>query len=198
MVLTPEQELLLKVQAGVSVEKRTVYITGPVDAALAHRVLIALEVLDRDDGEIRIVLNSEGGEEQSGYAIHDAIAQCRNRVTIDGYGSVMSIAAAIFQAGDWRRLAYNAEFMIHNGTLDTDSSTIEQDVILDLAEQVRRGNYRYYTILMQGSQQPQDTIEEWCKEEKFFDAEEAVAAGFADEVIEPLKSKTPKKRRKRK
>lgn len=198
MLLTPEQDLLMKVQSGLSIERRTLYLSGPVDAVLTHRALIGLEVLDLSQGEIRIVLNSEGGDEQNGYAIHDAITACRNRVVIDGYGSVMSIAAAIFQAGDHRRLAWNAEFMIHNGTIDTSESTIEQNTILDIAEQIRRGNDRYYMILMQGSQQPADIIEAWCKEERFFDAEEAVQAGFADEVIQPLKTKVPKKRRKRK
>jgi ATP-dependent Clp protease protease subunit len=176
---------------------RTLYITGAVDNEMAHRTIVALEQMDRTDGEIRIVLNSEGGNEQDGYAIHDAITMCRNRVVIDGYGSVMSIAAAIFQAGDWRRMAPNADFMIHNGSIGMVDTTMPQDQVVAVAADLVRGSERYNNILANGSQQDPDTIAAWCKDETTFNAVEARDVGFADEIIEPKKTRIPKKTRKR-
>lgn len=177
---------------------RTVYVTGSVDCELAHQTIVALEGLDHTDGDIRIVLNSEGGSEEDGYAIHDAITMCRNRVIIDGYGSVQSIAAAIFQAGDLRRLAPNAIFMIHNGSMEELEPIMLQDKIQEMAANIEKGNQRYYTILANASQQAMETIASWCKDETTFDAEEAVNACFADEIIPPLKNRIPmKKKRKR-
>lgn len=178
---------------------RTLYIFGVVDMMLATACIAQLEKLDAGEGPIRIVLNSEGGDEQSGYAIYDAIRRCRNYVVIEGYGSVMSIAAAIFQAGDVRLLSPNTLFMIHNGNMGDDvGSNPSQDSIVAWAEHIQENNKRYYQILSGGSQQDMKTIETWCFDETFFTAKEAVNAGFADGVLEPRKSYAPPKRRKEK
>jgi ATP-dependent Clp protease protease subunit len=192
---TQEQGLLAQVEAGANLKKRTLYISGEIDSNLAHGVIVALESLDVEDGEIRIVLNSEGGDELSGYAIYDAITMCKNKVVIDGYGNVLSIAAAIMQAGDIRRMAPNAALLIHNGSTGL-SDEAKQDEVVSLAEQIKKDNKKYYDILCKGSGQPWETIEEWCGEETFFTAAEAVAAGFADKVIKPLK-KYPRRKRKK-
>jgi ATP-dependent Clp protease protease subunit len=177
---------------------RTIYVTGCVDSDLAHKAILSLEELDRSDGDIRIVLNSEGGSEQDGYAIFDAITMLRNRVIIDAYGSVMSIAAAIFQAADLRRIAPNADFMIHEGSVNGLDPTMPQQDIEALAANIQRGGMRYYTILSQGSQQPLDIVQAWCRDETTFNAEETVGAGFADEIIQPLKTRALKKRKRSK
>lgn len=144
-----------------------------------------LEDLDATSGPIRVFLNSEGGEEPAGYALHDAIKMCRNHVTIEGYGSVWSIAAAVFQAGDRRLLAPNSLLMVHNGF--TGEKLKRQDEVLVEAERLRRHNTRYYKILSDASGQPVDRVKAWCRRETYFLAGEAVAAGFADEIIKPFK-----------
>lgn len=198
VISTKEQHVSTMVESCVNFDRRTIYIMGEADPELAHRVIIALEALDKEPGEIRVFLNSEGGNEEDGYAIYDALTMCVNPVRIEGYGNVCSIAAAIFQAGDVRLLSPNATFMIHNGTVGGEE-TMQQNQVIDLADQLRKNNQKYYDILSAASQQPQDVIETWCREEKYFTAEEAVQAGFADQVIVPLKTKGPiKKKRKRK
>lgn len=176
---------------------RTIYVFGEICSAMSNAVISSLDEFEQSDGDIRIVLDSEGGTEQDGYAIYDAIRGCRNKVVVDGYGSVMSIAAIIFQAGDERRLSKHAQFMIHNGTTAELGETPTQDLITTVAERIRRDNQRYYRILSEASGQSRDTIEEWCAMESYFFAAEAVAAGFADSVIEPVKRFKPKKKRKR-
>lgn len=177
---------------------RTLYVTGTVDGELAHATIVALEQLDRTDGDIRVVLNSDGGGELDGFAIYDAITMCRNKVIIDGYGAVMSIAAAIFMAGDLRRLAPNCDFMIHNGFMDELDPTMSQDEIKAMAEGITRRTQRYYDILTQGSQQGAEVVEAWCKDETTFSAQEALEAGFCDEIITPLKSRIPKRKKRSK
>jgi len=196
---TPSTEArIAQVVQGVSFERRTVYISSEINAAVAGRVIPALEALDATDGEIRVVINSEGGSEPDGYAIYDAITMCRNRVVMEGLGSVWSIAAAIFQAGDLRRIAPNTSFMIHNGTTPAEEE-MKQDAVVALAEQLKKDGQRYYDILSAASQQPLDTIESWCGDETYFNAEEAIQAGFADTLMEPLKIKNkPTRNKKRK
>lgn len=166
----------------VSWTNRTLYLVGEVDADMAMATLVALDALDATAGEIRVVLNSLGGNEPDGYAIYDALVQCRNRVVIEAYGAVMSIAAVIFQAGDWRRIAANAQFMIHNGeaSLEKDPG---QNEVLAIAERIKLDNERYYSILADASGNPVEVVEEWCHQETYFFATETVGACFADEVI---------------
>lgn len=188
--------------AKVDEGRRTVYLTGSVDSRMAFYAVEALERLDSTEGDIRIVLNSEGGSEQDGYTIFDVITMCQNRVVIHGHGSVMSIAAAIFQAGDERMLSPNALFMVHNGTVSGDEK-MEQNHVIELAEQIKKDNGRYYRILHLGSSLPREQVEEMCAEETFLTAEETVAYGFADGVLTPNKLPwsdprfTPKKPRKK-
>jgi ATP-dependent protease ClpP protease subunit len=190
--------LNLLAEPPASARPRTLYITGSVDSDLAHAVIVALEQLDRTDGDIRIVLNSDGGSERDGYAIYDALMMCRNKVTIDGYGSVQSIAAAIFQAADVRRMTPNTIFMIHNGNYNDLEPTMPQDQIKALAEEIDKENQRYYTILANASQQDPETIKAWCKDETTFHAQEALDACFCDEIIQPVKTRVPiAKKRKR-
>jgi ATP-dependent Clp protease protease subunit len=177
--------------------RRTLYIVGEISDATTARVLPALFGLDQTDGDIRIVLSSEGGTELDGYAIYDAITMCRNKVVIDVFGQALSIAAAILQAGDLRRMAPNADFMIHNGVVGGDEE-MKQDAILEMADQIKRDTQKYYDILSIASQQPQEVIADWCRGETYFSAREAVDAGFIDEVIEPLKFRGPKPRKRKK
>lgn len=191
---TDDEESYVHVDDGA----RTIYITGKIHGKVVHQAIIALERLDAEEATIRIVLNSEGGNEQDGYAIYDAIMMCKSTVVIDGYGDVCSIAAAIFQAADLRRLAPHTDFMIHNGEIDGEEK-MKQTAVLDMADQIKKDSQKYYDILSGASQQPQEIIENWCRGDTYFTAKEAVEAGFADEVIKPVKKRSvPRKKRSKK
>lgn len=174
---------------------KTIYITGDVEARMAHQVIRQLEQMDLEPGQICIKLNSGGGEESAGYAIYDAIRQCKNHVIIDGFGIIASIAAAIFQAGDLRRLSPNSKFMIHNGHFDSLES-MEQDAIVSLAAEIEKDSKRYYDILSGRSGLPVEVIKEMCDKESWFTAKESVIEGFADEVLKPVKNFGKKKKKK--
>ena len=191
-----EQQLMTQVMTGVDVSRRIVWISGDIDITMAHRVNVILSVLDATEGPIKIVLNSEGGEEQHGYSIYDTIAGCKNFVVIEGFGNVMSIAAAIFQAGDERFLSPHTSFMIHNGF--GPEGVVKNSEIIDLAEQLKRDNSKYYEILAESSGQSIETIEGWCRTDTYFTAEEAVRHGFADGILTPSKVRPKKRKRRRK
>lgn len=180
----------------LNVTTRTVYLVGEVDEKMVARVIPALEYLDQTDGDIRLFIASEGGVENDGYAIYDAVTCCRNRVVAEVYGQCLSIAAAIFQGADVRRMSQYADFMIHNGSIGVDPE-MKQDEVVGLAHQIERDSAKYYEILAQASGHPKEIISDWCREEKYFSAKEAHEAGFCDEIIKPLK-KNKRRRRTRK
>ena len=107
---------------GIYVPTRTIDIMHEeVTAELASKVIKALHVLDHSSATegkpITILLNSLGGDADAGMAIYDAITECKNHVTIKGYGSINSIAAWIFQAADHRIMSKTSRMMLHIGEM---------------------------------------------------------------------------------
>lgn len=176
-------------------KKRKIYFYGPVDYNAAREIIIALQNFDETQGDIVIIMNSEGGAETDGYAIYDAITMCKNMVIIEGYGQISSITVAIFQAADIRRLAPNADLMIHDGTIGA-GAEIKQNIIVEMADQIKRDNQRYYSILAGRSKLSIAKIEEACSKDTYYSAEEALTNGFCDEILVPQKKW--KKREKKK
>jgi len=183
----------------VDEKRRRIYIVGEADTAMSHLVFVALHKLEATNGPITIVINCEGGDETSGYAIYDAITMCKNVIIMEGYGYVGSIAAAIFQAADVRRMAPNAFFMIHNGEMNIDPGETKQNTIVDLADFIKKDSHRYYTILSSRSRMTYEEIHNACQKDTYYTAQEALEEGFCDEIINPEKKfVTPPKKRKRK
>lgn len=194
---TPEKNIAALLGAGVDFEKRTLYVMGEIDAKMAYRFIVGLRKLDETDGDIIVIFNSPGGEESSGYAMYDAITMTHNTVIAEGYGLVASISAAIFQAADIRRMSPHTQFMIHNGTIPT-GEDVQQNIIVDLADQIRKNNIRYHTILANRSKMSYSDIEDACRGDSFFSADECLKKGFCDEVLEPFKKFSKRKSHKRK
>lgn len=175
---------------------RTLFIFGEISSTVSGEVIEELHRLELTKGDISIVLQSDGGDEVSGYAIYDAITMCKNKVIITGFGEVSSIAAVVLQAGDWRRLMPHATFLIHNGGIKMnvdEDGFIDQDNVIELADRLKKDNRRYYSILCDRSYQPEETVRDWCMAEEEFTAEEAVNVGFADELVVVSKHKSSKK-----
>ncbi len=196
MMDSPEKNLSEVMATGVDLEARRLYLTGEVHGGMAHRFIIALGKLDEKDGPITVVVNSPGGEETAGYAIYDAILQSQNPILMEGYGCIFSIAAAIFQAGDTRRMSPNCDFMIHNGSISA-GEDVQQNAIVEMADQIVKNNKRYHTILANASSLTYAEIEAACDKDTFYNAEEALKAGFTDEIMVPSKKKPTRKRKRR-
>lgn len=94
-----------------------------VDYLLAERIIKSLHILDTQDEKARkgekpitIFMNCIGGEVIHGMAIHDAIRNCSNHVTIKVFGHSMSMGAVILQSADHRMMSANSRIMIHIGS----------------------------------------------------------------------------------
>lgn len=196
---TKEQAYIGILGTGVDFDRRTLYLIGEIGPESFYRFYHALKMIDETEGDIKVIINSVGGEETSGYALYDAMMTAKNKIVTEGHGQVSSIAAIIFQAGDERLMAPGCEYMIHNGSIGMDDE-IKQDHIMELADSIRRGNKRYHTILVENSSYSLEEIQELCKEEKSFSSKEVLEAGLADALIAHVKKKrkvTKKKRKKK-
>jgi ATP-dependent Clp protease protease subunit len=87
------------------------------DGAMAAQLIKNLHILESMSQEpITIIMNNTGGDEYHGFAIYDAIRECKSQVIIKVMGHAMSMGSIILQAADVRVMAPTSRQMIHYGT----------------------------------------------------------------------------------
>jgi len=102
-------------------EIRTVMIIGSVDSKMSDKVTKQLLVLEKEDPkkEIKVLINSPGGEMHSGYAIYDILKFVSCPITTVVIGLAASMGSVLSLAGDDKRkfALPNAKIMIHQPLL---------------------------------------------------------------------------------
>jgi ATP-dependent Clp protease protease subunit len=97
-------------------QTRTVLVSGGVDDKLAEKTISQLLLLDAENHEpIRVIITSQGGHVDSGFAIHDMLRFIDSPVVTIGAGWVASIAVPIlFGATKENRYSLpNTRFLLH-------------------------------------------------------------------------------------
>lgn len=134
---------------------------------------------------LRVRINSFGGSVPDGLAIYNALRRYPGAVHVDVDGVALSVASLIAMAGGTIRMAENALMMIHAPWGVVAGNAIELREQADLLDTFARAMATSYTRT--------DRIEEADAlalltdgEDHWFTAEEALAAGFIDEVGAPV------------
>ncbi len=102
--------------AALMLKTRTVLVNGEVDQELAEKVISQLLVLNAESHDpIRVIINSQGGHVDSGFAIHDLMHFIESPIITIGAGWVASIAVPILFGADKesRYSLPNTRFLIH-------------------------------------------------------------------------------------
>lgn len=130
-------------------------------------------------GTIHLRINSPGGSVFAARAIETALREHQARVVVHIDGLAASAATFIAMAGDEIVMSPGALFMIHNawtfawGNANDIRKTAD---LLDKIDGTLVGTYAART------KQTPEQIAEWMNAETWFDAQEAIDAGFADRV----------------
>ena len=132
----------------------------------------------------RIVLkiHSPGGEVFDGNAIFNAL-QRRGNVEVQIEGLAASMATVISLAGMPVKMAANGFYMIHNpwGVAMGDAAELRDQA--QLLDKIRSNMVGAYAAK---SGQSAEQIQTWMDSETWFTAEEALSAGFVDEITDTL------------
>lgn len=157
-------------------------IGDPADRLDARTVVDQIRAAS---GDLEIRINSPGGFVADGLAIYQALATYdRGAVTIYIDALAASIASVIAMAAPVRIMAQSAMAMIHkpwNASIGNADELRKDAALLDKIEQ------QLVNIYSRVSGQQPETISAWLSEEVWFDADEALAAGFVTAISEPLK-----------
>lgn len=129
---------------------------------------------------LHLRLNSPGGSVFDGAAIYNALRQHEGFVQVDIDGLAASMAGIIAMAGHRVRMNQNAFFMAHNasGCVLGDYRAMRHEA--DLLEKINRSLAKTLSIR---SGKDHAEIIAMMDRETWFDADEAKAIGFADEIL---------------
>jgi ATP-dependent protease ClpP protease subunit len=165
----------------------TLYLYDPIDSwggvwgVSAKEFAVALAALPAGTGEIRLHINSPGGEVWDAMAIVNQLREYPAKVVAVVDGIAASAASFIAAAADELVMGIGSQLMIHDAWNIAIGN--EQDM-LDMAARLSRdsqGAAAVYAAKAGG------TVDEWralMRAETWYTADEAVAAGLADSTVE--------------
>ncbi|MFC5178654.1 ClpP family protease [Nocardioides taihuensis] len=168
---------------------RIVYVGTEVDDGVANVVIAQLLHLESDnpDAPINLYLNSPGGSVTAMLAVYDTMQFIRAPVGTTAVGQAGSSAAVLLAAGDpgRRTVLPHARVVLHQ------PSGGGQGTLPDLALQAKeivRLRAEMEQILVRHTGQPVERLREDTERDLVLDAEQAVAYGIADAVLDSRKA----------
>jgi ATP-dependent Clp endopeptidase proteolytic subunit ClpP len=135
----------------------------------------------RNKAEIRLILNSPGGNVFDGMAVYNILSKVRRKLTVEVIGLAASSASIVALAGRKLVMGEGAYFMIHNPWGFALGDAEEMLRTAELLEKLRGELANIYTA---HSSLSRDQILERMREETWYTAAEAVEAGFASTVVQ--------------
>lgn len=153
----------------------------------AKEFAAALSAIPKDAKEIRLHINSPGGEVFEAVAILNQLRQHSARVVAVVDGLAASAASFLATGADETIMAPNTQLMIHDAWGLCVGNAADMRGLADLLDRLSNNIAEVYADKAGGS------VEDWrtaMLAESWYSAEEAVAAGLADSVAgEPATAK---------
>jgi len=166
----------------------TIYLHGVIGGWWGDidetRFVQELAALDVDTIHLRI--DSPGGDVFAARSMMTAIAQHKAKVVAHVDGLAASAATGVCMACDEVEITQGAGFMIHNAWTIAIGNKAEMAKTGELLGKIDTGLAGDYT---RRSGQTAEQVVQWMDAETWFTADEAVANGFADKVVEVVGKK---------
>ena len=136
-----------------------------------------------DKKTINVMIHSVGGDVFAANAIYTALLM--NKATITGtiIGICASAATIVLMACDSRKIAKNAILMAHNPSVSLWGSYQAEDLI-KMAEVTNQVKKSIVTAYMERLDKTEEEISQIMDEETWYVGQEAIDAGFCDELID--------------
>ena len=169
---------------------RVIFIGGEIEDDMANLIIAQLLFLQNEnaDADISIYVNSPGGVITSGMAIYDTMQFVGCNVATYCIGQAASMAAVLLAAGTKgkRYVLPNSRILIHQPQGGARGTATDINI---QAEEILRMRARLNEILAKHTGQSAQKIEDDVDRDRFMSAEEAVAYGLADQIIQSLPKK---------
>ena len=164
---------------------RIIFLSDEVNDATASLVVAQMLFLEGQDPDkdIAFYINSPGGSVTAGMAIYDTMKYIKCDVATICVGMAASMGAFLLAAGTkGKRMALpNAEIMIHQPSAGTQGQITDMAIHMKRLETIKA---RMNRILAENTGKSVEEVTAACERDNFMTAEEALAFGLVDRVLE--------------
>ncbi len=164
---------------------RIIFLSEEVNDATASLIVAQLLYLEAQDPDkdIQFYINSPGGSVTAGMAIFDTMRYIKCDVATICVGMAASMGAFLLSAGTkGKRMALpNAEIMIHQPSAGTQGQITDMAIHMKRLQTIKD---RMNRILAENTGKPVEEVTAACERDNFMTAEEAMAFGIIDRVLE--------------
>lgn len=164
---------------------RKIFVEGEINADTACEFVKKVLLLNSEDSQkpIDVLINSPGGEINSGMLMYDVIQASRAPIRMFCIGRAYSMGAVLFACGkDGRYILPHGELMLHEPLLGNrvggNSSSIKSisDSLLETKRKMNR-------ILAKHTGKTEEEVERATGFDHYFSPEESVEFGLCDEIV---------------
>jgi ATP-dependent Clp protease, protease subunit len=162
---------------------RTILLSGEVNKDLAEKVIKQLLLLEADNNEdIKVFIDSPGGDADAGYAIFDMIRFVKPKVYTVGMGLVASAGAIILLAAqkDCRIGLPNSHYLIHQPLSGMRGVATDIEIHANELEKLRN---KINILISEETGQKVDKVAKDTDRDYWMNAEEAKTYGLISRVI---------------
>jgi ATP-dependent Clp protease protease subunit len=168
---------------------RIIFIGGAISDETANVIVAQLLFLSNDDSkaDIHVYVNSPGGSVTAGLAVYDTMQFVRPDVATYCVGMAASMGSVLLMAGakDKRFVLPNSKVLLHQPLIGGVLEGPATDLGIQAKEMLRTRD-RLYKIMSQHTGKDMATITHDCERDKWLDAEEAVAYGIVDKMLQHI------------
>jgi len=164
--------------------ERIVFLGTEVSDQSANLIVAQLLFLEAEDPDtdIRLYVNSPGGDSYAGFAIYDAMQFVKPDVQTYAVGMAMSAGAMILAGGaaGKRYVLPNSKVMIHQGSGGFRGTPADIQIA---AKEILSVTRRYAEIIAKHAHREVDEVVRDIDRDNFLGPEDAIAYGLADQVL---------------
>ena len=167
---------------------RIVFLGEEVTDASASAIIAQMLFLEAQDPDkdIQLYINSPGGSVTAGFAIYDTMQYIKCDVSTICIGLAASFGAFLLAGGTkGKRTALpNAEIMIHQPLIGGDGVRGPATDLRIVSDQMQKTKQRLTRILAENTGRTFDEVADATERDHFMTAEEALAFGLIDKIID--------------
>ena len=172
--------------------QRIILLGTEVDDQVANRLCGQLLLLSAEDprGVINLYINSPGGSASAGLAIYDTMRLIPNDVSTLAMGLAGSMGQFLLSAGTaGKRFSLpHAQILMHQGSAGFGGTAADVEIY---AGQLERVGATLLRLISEHTGQPLETVERDSRRDRWFTAQEALAYGLIDHILDSVDDVRP-------
>lgn len=180
---SPQRELPQDAAFNRMLGIRTILVSGEITQEVAEKAISQALILDNANHDpIRVIITSQGGHVDSGYAVHDVLQYIESPVITVGAGWVASIAVPILLSAD-KKNRYslpNTRFLLHQPSGGAGGQAAD---IRIAAEEILKLRERLNQLIADETGNSLEKVADDSDRNFWMSAEEALAYGLVAKII---------------